>query len=324
MTILYWVGGTGSWSSNPAHWSVSSGGVGGASAPNQNVDVVVDASSGSSGFRIGISVVPARCHGFDCSEAPPFLMQDSSLWPYGDVILGTNFDMRAGIVCSGVDQNFRSNGCALKRNVVVACSGSLMLEDAFFINAANSGLMHRSGSLNSGGFGITCGLFALSSPSGPRELYLDGSTITLSGQQLDVWNVEGATAFEAPTVLRFLPWAPLNGKLTINGLDFRSGGFAYHAVEFDIKGATNLQGQPIQGVARLHGGASFASLSLKGKETTYTLDSDIAVSDFIAAADVGETIKLQSDVQGITRTIAANFASVAASVELTDVDIVIV
>lgn len=50
----YWVGNGGSWQ-DTAHWSTSSGGVGGASVPDSSQDVIFDANSFSSGSQIVLS-----------------------------------------------------------------------------------------------------------------------------------------------------------------------------------------------------------------------------------------------------------------------------
>lgn len=54
MTTYYWVGGTGNWSDS-AHWSLSSGGSGGAGVPSSSDDTVIDVNSGGSAFTLTVN-----------------------------------------------------------------------------------------------------------------------------------------------------------------------------------------------------------------------------------------------------------------------------
>src|SRR3990167_4016615 len=52
----YWVGGTGNWdASDTAHWSVSSGGAGGASVPTSSDNVIFDAASDTNAYTCTIA-----------------------------------------------------------------------------------------------------------------------------------------------------------------------------------------------------------------------------------------------------------------------------
>ncbi len=55
MADRYWVGGTGNWDSfNPANWSATTGGAGGASVPTSVDNVIFDANSGASNFLVTV------------------------------------------------------------------------------------------------------------------------------------------------------------------------------------------------------------------------------------------------------------------------------
>jgi len=57
----YWVGGSGNWS-NTAHWSVTSGGTGGASLPDSQTSCYFDANS-FSGAAQTVSLCPTKITG---------------------------------------------------------------------------------------------------------------------------------------------------------------------------------------------------------------------------------------------------------------------
>ena len=66
MATRYWVGGTGTWSAaGTTHWSATSGGSSGASAPTSSDDVVFDALSGVG--TITITSASIACKSLDSS-----------------------------------------------------------------------------------------------------------------------------------------------------------------------------------------------------------------------------------------------------------------
>lgn len=70
---LYWVGGAGNWS-DPAHWSLTNGGAGGACQPTRNDDVIFNANSfsvASGGTDLRIDVAQAECKSMTWSGSMP-------------------------------------------------------------------------------------------------------------------------------------------------------------------------------------------------------------------------------------------------------------
>lgn len=60
--MYYWVGGSGTWdNANTTHWSLSSGGSGGAGVPTQNDDVVFNSSSNTASYIVSNSSAIASC-----------------------------------------------------------------------------------------------------------------------------------------------------------------------------------------------------------------------------------------------------------------------
>lgn len=71
----FWVGGTGTWdASTTTHWSATSGGAGGASAPDAGDNVFINASSGGG----TITISGALCRSLDCTNAPATTLSWSS------------------------------------------------------------------------------------------------------------------------------------------------------------------------------------------------------------------------------------------------------
>ena len=62
MAARYWIGGTGNWN-DTAHWSTTSGGVGGASVPTEADDVVFDSNSGTGTVTVNAIANMRDCMG---------------------------------------------------------------------------------------------------------------------------------------------------------------------------------------------------------------------------------------------------------------------
>src|SRR3954454_24528451 len=69
MASRFWVGSSGTWdATSTTHWSATSGGAAGASAPTAADDVFIDANSG--GGTITIAIGTSLCRSLDCTGAP--------------------------------------------------------------------------------------------------------------------------------------------------------------------------------------------------------------------------------------------------------------
>lgn len=97
MSNRFWIGGSGQWA-DTAHWSISSGGSGGASVPTSSDDVIVDANSGSGSLSISNSVDGSAglVRSFDSSAYSSPITFNMSIWFYGSI--KTHVNTRLGIV----------------------------------------------------------------------------------------------------------------------------------------------------------------------------------------------------------------------------------
>lgn len=88
MSNRYWVAGAGNWNgTTTTHWSTTSGGTGGASAPTSSDDVFLDANSGS--VTVTCTVNPV-CRNLDCTGFTGTLTGSSdNLKIYGNMTLGS-------------------------------------------------------------------------------------------------------------------------------------------------------------------------------------------------------------------------------------------
>ncbi|WP_341837241.1 Ig-like domain-containing protein [Chitinophaga pollutisoli] len=117
-TTLYWVGGAGDWNDN-AHWSTTSGGIGGACIPFINDNVVFNAGSGfSAGNNIITTSANAYCKDMTWSgvAANPIFNESGSfvLKVYGSVSLDPTVTMNSGLDLAGdKDVTFTTNGATL-------------------------------------------------------------------------------------------------------------------------------------------------------------------------------------------------------------------
>lgn len=108
MADRYWVGGSGNWS-DTAHWSTSSGGSGGESAPNSGDNVFLDANSTGT-----LTASSSECFGLDCTGHTGTLT--GSLTAVGDVTLA------GGGTYSGLSLSFS----LIVGNLSLTCNGKAL------------------------------------------------------------------------------------------------------------------------------------------------------------------------------------------------------
>lgn len=101
----YWVGGSGVWSDSN-HWSESSGGVGGASVPDEGDDVYIDSNSGfASGGTILVNY--AWCKDFICTSGHTYTIK---MGEYGGLFVGGSFELEPSITWDSLPVSFTGNG----------------------------------------------------------------------------------------------------------------------------------------------------------------------------------------------------------------------
>ncbi|MGN6420642.1 MAG: hypothetical protein ACTHMC_24235 [Pseudobacter sp.] len=183
-TTLYWVGGAGDWN-NKAHWSLSSGGTGGACVPFKNDNVVFDAASGLAGQTVTTSS-SSFCKNITWASgvgATTFNEAGGTFRIYGSAVLQPTVSYIAGFEFYGPDAaTLTTNGAAggtsnFSISVYKDGSGSLTLLDDWINTGSNSSINFGSGGLNMSGRTVTFWIFA-SNNSAARALDITNATIT--------------------------------------------------------------------------------------------------------------------------------------------------
>lgn len=154
----YWVGGTGAWS-DTGHWSMTSGGSGGASVPTDSHNVYIDGNSGfSSGGTITIDDNNATCHDLICNSGHTFTLTGGSDWLYiyGDTILESGLTITNEVNLSfkgDEDRTITTNGATIQINQIdieIDSSATITLQDDFLCDTANefTYIYHYTGTLD--------------------------------------------------------------------------------------------------------------------------------------------------------------------------------
>ncbi|MBC7218610.1 MAG: DUF2341 domain-containing protein [Hadesarchaea archaeon] len=287
----YWVGGTGNWSDN-AHWSVLSGGEGGASVPISNFDVFFDANSGSGTVTIDSA---AYAYNLDFTGFSGTLAGSAALNIYGSLTLGGgmtwSYTGAITFASTATGNTLTFNGKSTANAVTFnGAGGGWILQDDW--NNGSSNITLTRGSLNTNGKTVTCGTFA-SSNSNTRTLTLGASTINCTS-----WNLSTTTnlTFDAGTSV-----------IKCTG-SFTGGGRTYYEVQLNASGSQTLSGaNTFTNLKRTGGSSTDAALSLSANQT---------VTGTLTLTGVSRRYQLlvASDSTGMQRTITA------ASVSVSNVD----
>lgn len=235
MADRYWVGGTGTWDgANTANWSTTSGGSGGASVPTASDDVIFDAGSDAGGSFTCTMVGSRVCKSFSASSLD-FGMTlagagNSTLTVSGSLSFpATNFTRTYTTTttfnATTTGNTITTNGVAFGATVVFGgFGGAWTLGSAF---SCGTGLFNTltllAGTLDTGGYNITCGNF-LSPNSSTRTLNLNSSTVNVGGN----WNANttiGLTLNAGTSTIN------LTGSVSISSI-FNGGGLTYYNVAF--------------------------------------------------------------------------------------------
>ncbi|MDH6354177.1 hypothetical protein M2132_000499 [Dysgonomonas sp. PH5-45] len=142
--ILYWVGGAGNWN-DPAHWSLTPGGAGGACVPGPKNNVIFNASSGFTTGSETINIdetVYCKDITFSGTGVPPTLssgnykylhIYGSSVWQAGMTVNVYQINYRD----TGTPKTITSNGVTTKSIVNIYETSSVSLKDNFIGSEIN-------------------------------------------------------------------------------------------------------------------------------------------------------------------------------------------
>ncbi len=162
-TNLYWVGGSGDWH-NANHWSLISGGKGGATLPNINDDVIFDENSFTSNNENVMLSGNMECRNISWSpNIPKSIVSGSSsstLNIYGSLLLTSqinwNYSGDIHFKSSITGNTVNTYGKQLAGNVSFEGSGSWILNGSLLLSTSST-LTFSSGSLISNSNAIQCG-----------------------------------------------------------------------------------------------------------------------------------------------------------------------
>jgi gliding motility-associated-like protein len=181
-TTFYWVGGTGDWN-DKSHWSLSSGGVGGACVPFKNDNVVFDANSGLAG-RVVTTTSASFCKDFTWAAGVGTVTFNesatSSFKVYGSVVLQPTVTMNSVIEFYGNSAaTLTMNGAnlgGLQFYIIKTGGGSVTMMDNW-ISPTNGTINLSSGNLNMAGRTVSVFIFT-SSGNATRSLDITNAKIT--------------------------------------------------------------------------------------------------------------------------------------------------
>ena len=196
MATRYWVGGSGNWDgTTTTHWSATSGGAGGASAPTSADDVVFDANSntGTSAFTVtitGTSAAPSNCANFSTSGLDGAMTltmgATAQLNCYASMTIpATNF-VFSGTAGGAILFSSTSTGNTLTTNGIALSNVTLIFNGVgggwTLGSALTTGSIYTNyGTFNTGNFNITSGSIIRNASVYACTVNLGSSTITLSG-----------------------------------------------------------------------------------------------------------------------------------------------
>jgi len=317
---LYWVGGTGNWSST-TKWSTSSGGASGAAIPTSLDAVVFDSLSNATAYTatIDAGVTIARCASF--TMAGPLTGNVTFAGTVGIAFHGNVSFAATGITrtYTGAMQwagngsyTFTTNGVTLASSCTVTGVGATWtLGSALNIGSGSFTVTYGTFSTSASNYALTTGNLN-SSNVNLRSISLNGSTLTGSS---------GSISFGATTTnLTFNA-----GTSTINhggsGFAFQGGNQTFYNVSFTQISPSG--GSSISGVNTFNN-VSFTGLTSVGISTiifqaNQTINGTLTLGAGTAAA---YRIFLASDTIGTPRTLTVNSLTAgAADIDFRDITI---
>jgi len=194
--VLYWVGGTGTWSTSATNWSSTSGGTGGKPPPTSAIDVFFDGNSGSG--TVSLSVLASNCKSLDTTGSSFTFAGTAGLSVYGNT-----FTLSPTTVWSATSQIFwaQTGGITTVTTNGVTMSSSFLQQGTGNPTVTLNGNLTATGSwsFNSGGinlnnYNLTLG--SLSSLNGPTLTFGTGIiTLTGANNPTNILNISTAITY---------------------------------------------------------------------------------------------------------------------------------
>jgi hypothetical protein len=313
---LYWVGGTGNWSST-TKWSTSSGGGSGAAIPTSLDAVNFDALSNATAYTatIDAGVTRARCASF--TMAGPLV---------GNVtfsgLVGIAFHGNVSFAATGITRTyigpmlwagngsytFTTNGLTLaSATAVIGIGSTWTLGSALNITTASLIVTYGSFNTSTSNYSLTAGALS-SNNSNIRSILLNASSISLSGNVL----------FGTSTNLTFsVGTSQIN--LSDTNATFAGGSLTFNNVSFTSAAATNIG---------FTGANTFNTLSFAGRTSvgitpvTFAANQTISTLTLNAGTSAGCRTFLASNTIGTQRTLnVTTLTAGAADIDFRDIAI---
>jgi len=313
---LYWVGGTGNWSST-ARWSTSSGGGSGAAIPTSLDAVNFDAMSNATAYTatIDAGVTLARCASF--TMAGPLVGNVTFAGSVGIAFHGNVSFAATGITrtytglmdwAGNSSYTFTTNGLTLASSCTVIGIGSTWtLGSALSVGISGFTVTYGTFSTSASNYSFTAGQLT-SNNSNVRSLVFNGSTATLIIP----------VGFAISTNLTF---SAGTSTLNINNSSptFSGGGQTFYNVNFIDTSASSIT---------ITGANTFNTLSFAGRTsvgiTLVTFNANQTISTLTRNAGTASAFRtfLASDTIGTTRTLTVGTLTAgAADIDFRDITI---
>lgn len=310
----FWIGGTGNWS-DTTHWSISSGGAGGASVPTSTDNVYFDANSFSSGSQIVTVDTAANCADMDWTG----VLNNQTFAGSAALNISGSLTFVSGMnpTYSGtITFTSTATGKTVTVAKTLACAitfdgtgGSWQLQDD--LNIGSKTIKLTRGTLDTNGKTVTCGPFD-GSATNTRTLTLGASTINASGNWF--FNSGGLTLNAGTSIIKLTGASyfygayktynevQLNGTshIVLHNNSFTTLTRTGTATKTDS--VTFYADQTITGTLTLNGNSSTNRLMVKSSVagTKYTLTAaaiSVSNADFM---DIGGAGAGNWDLSGIT------------------------
>jgi hypothetical protein len=317
---LYWVGGTGNWSST-TKWDTTSGGGGGAAIPTSLDAVNFNSASNATAYTatIDAGVTLARCASF--TMAGPASGNVTFAGSVGIAFHGNVSFAATGITrtysgtmnwAGNSSYTFTTNGLTLGSACTVIGIGSTWtLGSALNISSSIVTVTYGAFNTSASNYALTAAVFQTTS-SNMRSVTLNGSTLTLSGNT--AFSISTTTTanltFSAGTSTISLTSA----SATLNG-----GGQILNNVSFTSNNANTFT---------ITGANTFNTLSFAGRTsvgiTPVTFSANQTISTLTLNAGTASAYRtfLASDTIGTTRTLTVGTLTAgAADIDFRDITI---
>ena len=309
---LYWVGGTGNWSST-TKWSTSSGGASGAAIPTSLDSVIFNSASNATAYTATIDpgVATVRCASFTMAGPASGNVTFAgavAIAFHGNVSFaatGITRTYTGTMVWAGnASYTFTTNGLTLASTTIVNGIGATWtLGSALTATGIIITVTYGTFNTSSGNYAVTTAAIS-SSNLNIRTINLNGSTVSLSTTAI-AWSMTNSVN------------ATVNaGTSTISSSGtsaaFAGGGLTYYNVEFTSTALTSPS---------ITGANTFNNLTITGRTTlgigvlslsaNQTINGTLTVSAGTASS---YRMQISSDTFNTTRTLTC------AAVSLTDTD----